>query len=29
MKLLTDYEEWEIFDYPEVYFVGKEGIKKI
>ncbi len=29
LKILTDYEEREIFDYSEIYFVGKEGIEKI
>ena len=28
-NLFTDYDEREVFDFTQVYFIGKPGIKKI
>lgn len=29
LNLISEYEEREIFDYKEIWFVGKEGVQKV
>jgi dual specificity tyrosine-phosphorylation-regulated kinase 2/3/4 len=28
-KILTEFERTEILEYPDVYFIGKQGVAKI
>jgi len=28
-KMLTEFERTEILEYPDVYFIGKQGVSKI